>query len=325
MSTKYEDDYDDDEEEDEDDEDEEDEGDFIPGMDDDDDLDDDFEDENLDDQDDDPYLQGHIFLNDDRKIVLHGDDVHLVSEESAPPSFSLSKPALENHIIVSGTLKNATLKMEVKISKNDPTATIDPLEQHFLDQQAVKQEKLETVPSNSKLPAGVKQGDDEEDQDENMKQAPKMSMGGGKKAAAVEDVYVFQATQIATDPSGSAQKIRAVFHPLPASSSATSLYIMAVVRTSQADAPSSVAAAASPAKPAAAVSRKRGRHDEEDEDDGDDGVGYQELIDLHDDAGLSTEELRRRYYSGSKSEPKTKMPKAPPAAEESDDDDAYGF
>ncbi len=183
MSTNYEDDYDDDEEEDEGDEEEEDddEGDFIPGMDDDDDLDDDFEDENLEDQDDDPYLQGHIFLNDDRKIVFHGDDVHLVSDENVSSSFSLSMTSLENCIVVSGTLKDASLKMEVKITKNDPTATIDPLEQHFLDQQAVKQEKLETEPSDSKIPAGVKRGDEEEDEDENMKQAPKISMGGGKK------------------------------------------------------------------------------------------------------------------------------------------------
>ena len=317
MSTKYEDDYDDDDD-DADEEEEEDEGDFIPGMDDDDDLDDDFEDENLDDQDDDPYLQGHIFLNDDGKIAFHGDDVSLVSEENAPSSFGLSKPALENPIVVSGTLKDATMRMEVRITKNDPTATIDPLEQHFLDQQAVKQEKLS---------AGIKPGDEEADEDDNTKPEPKISMGDGKKAAAVGDIYVFQACQIGTDPNGWTQKIRAVFHALPDTSSATRLYLMAVVRTSQAAAHSSAsAAAAPPAKPAsAAASRKRGRLDEEDEDDGDDGVGYQELIDLHDDAGLSTEELRRRFYGGSTSEPETKILKAPPSAEDSDDDDAYGF
>jgi hypothetical protein len=76
-------------------------------------------------------------------------------------------------------------------------------------------------------------------------------------------------------------------------------------------------------------------------------VEYQELIDLHDDAGLSTEELRRRYYGGGvdsdKQDSGTTASSRKPTANKpfskakedsmpfggkddgSDDDDDYGF
>jgi hypothetical protein len=159
--------------------------------------------------------------------------------------------------------------------------------------------------------------------DDMKKTASAVSTGDEKKAAVMGDVYVFEACQIGY-ANGTTHKIRGIFHPLHASSKATRIFLIAFVQTNQASAAAS--SAASPAKPAAATtSRKRGRNDEEDEDDGDDGVGYQELIDLHDDAGLSTEELRRRYYGGDTGESEAKIHKARPTSEESDDDDAYGF
>jgi hypothetical protein len=316
MSRKH------DDESDASDEEEEDEGDFVPGMDDDDDLDDDFEEENLAEDEDDSFLKGHIYLS-DGKITFDGESFALISEETVS-SFSLSEPALEKPAMFSGTLKDIALKMEVSITKNDQAAKIDPLEQRFLDQQAQVQSSLETAgPSDSRGSASAKAGDDEDDMDDMKKTASAVSTGDEKKAAVMGDVYVFEACQIGY-ANGTTHKIRGIFHPLHASSKATRIFLIAFVQTNQASAAAS--SAASPAKPAAATtSRKRGRNDEEDEDDGDDRVGYQELIDLHDDAGLSTEELRRRYYGGDTGESEAKIHKARPTSEESDDDDAYGF
>jgi len=82
--------------------------------------------------------------------------------------------------------------------------------------------------------------------------------------------------------------------------------------------------------------RTRSTIDDDEHVEGSEGVGYQELIDLHDDSRLSTEELRNRYYgSGEKygNYPvDSKRPKAinnedckKKDIEDEDDDDAYGF
>jgi hypothetical protein len=316
MSSKH-DEYDDDEAED----DEEDEGDFVPGMDDDDDLDDDFEEENLDEEDD-PFLKGHLYLN-GGKIAFDGESFDLVSDD-AQPLFSLFKPTLEKPAIFSGTLKDVAVKMKVRITKTDQTATIDPLEQRFLDQQAEIQPTLETTRAlNSQSPVRAELGDIKDTDDR--KAAPEVSPGDGKKVAAMADIYVLEASQVDPKHGGTTHEIRGLFRPLPASSTANRLFLMAIVQTSQVIGSASAAGAASPAKPATAT-RKRGRDDDDDEDDdGDDGVGNQELIDLYDDAGLSTEELRRRYYGGGTGDSEAKKPKTSVAVEESDDDDAYGF
>lgn len=339
-----EDDYNDDD----DDVEEEDEGDFVPGMDDDDDdLDDDFEEEDLDgdDDEDDPFVPCRLSIDDGKKIILDGESFHLISEESGPSTFRLSDPTLEKAIVFSGTLKDVTVKLEVKITKNDPNTTIDSLEHNLLNYQAEMQEVLETSEAADPKSSGrAKAGDDDEDDDDdddddtdvkgNIKSAPASSMGNGKKAAAVGDVYILEGGQVMNG--STSHKIRGVFRPILPSSKASRLFLMVSVQEATQVAAAGVAA--SPAKPAGSgtaasaptSSRKRGRKKEEDDEEGDDdGVGYQEIIDLHDDAGLSTEELRRRYYGANNTgtnEPATKVSKARPTTEDSeDDDDAYGF
>lgn len=305
----YDDDGDDDEEE----------GDFYPGMDDDDDLDDDFEDEaDLGDDEDDPFLQGHLHCKEDGKIVFDGESF-LLTSEGAAPSFALYEPTLEKPMVFSGTLKGVPLKMEVKIFRHDPSAAIDPLEQRFLDQQAQMQASSEAAGGRAKA------GDDDEDEDD-AKKAPASSLSGDnmKSAAGSSDIYVFEASQVGIDKDGTTRKIRGIFRP--ASKAATRLFLMAIIQLSQAMTTSSGGGATKPV--AASAARKRGRGDDDDGDDGDDDVGYQELIDLHDDAGLSTEELRRRYYGGDAGESKSKKPKAVAVVDDEDDDDdddAYGF
>lgn len=72
--------------------------------------------------------------------------------------------------------------------------------------------------------------------------------------------------------------------------------------------------------------------DEDDDDDADEGLDYDELIALHEDAGMSVEDLRKRYHSAAAETGNDDDNDAKPAAkkaktkEDSDDDDEeYGF
>ena len=81
--------------------------------------------------------------------------------------------------------------------------------------------------------------------------------------------------------------------------------------------------------------RRRGQaHDSEDDydfgDDGDEGADYNELIGLHEEAELSVEELRKRYYggddnNGEKGYTKPSVKKQKVAPQDDDDDDGCGF
>lgn len=91
---------------------------------------------------------------------------------------------------------------------------------------------------------------------------------------------------------------------------------------------------------AASTKRNRSRGGDDDSVNGSVGVAYQELIDLHDDTRLSTEELRKRYYGsgdnkgewGGNHAADNKRLKGTidricqkKDKEEDDDEDAYGF
>mmetsp|Transcript_65335 Transcript_65335/g.188178 ORF Transcript_65335/g.188178 Transcript_65335/m.188178 type:complete len:973 (+) Transcript_65335:71-2989(+) len=169
MSSKHNEyDYDEDEDDDE--------GDFVPGADDDDDLDDDFEEEDGDlDDGDSPFLTGHLYM-DDGKLTFNdsheGQSFRLDALEALPSSWSLQNPALEKPVVFSGSLK-APIKATINITKMDSAATIDPLEQRFLDTQMKMQPLLEDPASKAKPPARAKAGDgDDDDDDEEKEEAP---------------------------------------------------------------------------------------------------------------------------------------------------------
>jgi hypothetical protein len=75
-----------------------------------------------------------------------------------------------------------------------------------------------------------------------------------------------------------------------------------VIERGTASATASGAAMSTTSTAATAASKKRNRRTRDDDDDesveGNSFVAYQELIDLHDDSRLSTEELRKKYYMG---------------------------
>ena len=335
MSQKNDHDYEDD---DDDDDEEEDEADFVPGADegDDDDLDeDDFVDEDIEEEDDDSrLLQGSLYVDEGNAIVyedsltLSPQPFRLASVVPVAASWSTSTPLLEKPINMKGWIKdpNQILEMEIAISKLDPLAVVDPLEQRFLDSQHEGQILLKGV-DDSKPAAQAKSGDDDEE-DAKAPAAASLKQPSSTGKQTTGDIFVLTGKQVsaAAASGGVTCTIRGLFR---APENASRIFLMTALQTSQ-------VAVASPnakqAAPAAAAARKRTRGDDEDED-GDDAVGYQELIDLHDDAGLSTEALRRRYYGGEgaaagangESSNGNKKPKPSAAEEEDDDDDAYGF
>ena len=81
---------------------------------------------------------------------------------------------------------------------------------------------------------------------------------------------------------------------------------------------------AQPAVAAAAVAAAVIPAGDDDDEEADDGVDYDELIALHEDAGLPVEALRKRYReNGGEEEAEPKKGKATEV--EDDDDDDYGF
>jgi hypothetical protein len=87
-----------------------------------------------------------------------------------------------------------------------------------------------------------------------------------------------------------------------------------------------VAAAAKPAATAAA----RVDNEDDDEEDADDAVDYDELIALHEDAGLSVDDLQKRYRGKDDNTSASPSKKGKPAPkdydeDDDDDDDDYGF
>ena len=88
--------------------------------------------------------------------------------------------------------------------------------------------------------------------------------------------------------------------------------------------PDGVATAKSTSAARAAASASNESDEEDDEEDFDDGVDNEELLALHQDAGLPLESLRKRYRDGAPSqESNQKLPAK--KGKSDDDDDDYGF
>jgi len=125
----------------------------------------------------------------------------------------------------------------------------------------------------------------------------------------------------------------------PSKASVERIYLICPIQTQGSTSTSAAGGTAA----VAAASKKRIRSESGDDDsvERNAGVAYQELIDLHDDSRLSTEELRKRYYgigdkkgeSGKKYATDIKRLKGgtknknfqEEEDDEDDDDDAYGF
>jgi hypothetical protein len=184
----------------------------------------------------------------------------------------------------------------------------------------------------------------------NLKAPSLYSTDGNKKEQQQEDLIVLSASQLLNGDSCNKRKITFRGAYRPSDLNVDRLWVISSVQaqesmTNVSSSSSAAGAKRYPTAAAAASSRKRRRNTSDDDDDSVDGNGeveYQELIDLHDDAGLSTEELRRRYYGGDATDnaatndkvdhdDNTKKPFSPTkrtreeTEDDDDDDDGYGF
>jgi hypothetical protein len=283
-------------------EDEEDEGDFFPEMDDD---DEDFDDDEMDYEnsgDDDaipPFLQGDLMVDPtDTETIIYKQNGSfcLKSQEKIPSTWSLRNPVLPKPIKFGGWIQNPTgwIDFQVQISN---LYSIDPLDEQILKAQQGSLPISHKNDDDSKFPAKAK-SDDPDEKLSDLKAPPSYSLKdppsyAQQKLPATESEK--EGAKIACNITGSqvgtGERInfRGVFYP--ANDGQQNISLMCFVRVDEEGGETTI----STAPAAAASSQKRDRFDDDDDNAGSNGVAYQELIDLHDEAGLSTDELKKRY------------------------------
>jgi hypothetical protein len=343
---------------DDDDDDDEEGDDFIPGADDEDedDDDDDYDAEEDGNQALPPFLEGELFLDPSKGLCYEQPGIFCLAS-SQTTSFDLASPMpLDTPLPFAGWMQDPTEWLEFLITFSQQAATSgDPLEERLLKAQDEKNQKSNgSGSSNAPLKGSSDEGDVSQKQratnlkappshaEEDSKSPATASATAGKAPLSSNDdnitLVVMTGTQL-VDGGKSKITFRGAYRP-PIAAMAERLWVISSVQveeptTGAVAAGAVTASAAAPA--AAAAARKRGRNDDDEDDDsvdGNKGVEYQELIDLHDDAGLSTEELRRRYYGAAAAaatangDEDAKQPAKKGRQDkddDDDDDDDYGF
>ena len=354
--------------------DEEEEEDFVPEYYDDDEGDDYADnDEEEDTSEDFPsVLQGELFVDRIKGLCYEKDGVFcLVCKTSLPVlNFPSEVPVKESPLVFAGWINDPNNWMEFEVTFAEEPASQDPLQIQLLESQEQKQ-------SYNRLSTATKTGNENINDDGmekkspakgNLKAPPSYSLkekigiddaqkcsskdsatgegqmghqGFSKRTPTVQDdmVVVVSGSQIGNNGQDKSKiKFRGAYR-CPPNASVERLHFICPVEIL--DGTSTQMAGATTAVAAASSKRDRSGGGDDDSVEGNVGVAYQELIDLHDDTRLSTEELRKRYY-GSGDNNKGEYGKMDSADnkrlkgtdgkgypkeddEEDDDDDAYGF
>ncbi|KAG7345124.1 hypothetical protein IV203_032655 [Nitzschia inconspicua] len=362
-----------------DEEEEEEEDDFHPGDDDDDDDDDDGDydaEENEDDRTFPTFLEGNLYLDPSKGLCYEQPGLFCLASQLQSNTFDFSSPSpLDTPLPFHGWIQDPTEWLEFLVTFSKEAALSgDPLEEKLLQAQEEKNQSMRNVATATT--AAAKSGEDVDEvtskkrstttaklksppsysTTENVKSPPPTDSSdvqaspSGKAVASTDGgegtLVVMSGSQLINGSGNNDNHRKITFRGAyrPPRTTVDQLWIISSVvveeptTTSTAAATGGTAGAAAPA--AAAAARKRGRNDDDDDSvDGNGGVDYQELIDLHDDAGLSTEELRQRYYGtddipttttsgndGAK-QPASAHKKSRQQEEQDDDgdDDDYGF
>ncbi len=369
MSSNNLDDWDDDEEEE----------DFVPDDYDDegDDYDDDEEEEH-DSQDIPSVLEGELFLDRSKGLCYEQNGVFCLVCKStiSALNFPSEAPVENSPVIFAGWISSPTNWMEFEVSFSEEPASDDPLQVQLLESQEQKQ-------SHSRLSKASKTGNKITDNDEmpkkcpakgTLKAPPSYSLKGksdindsqkyipndsklgekkashkgfskGPSTAHGDMVFVVSGTQIESSGVGKTKINFRGAYRCPSKASVERLHLICPVEVLDGTQATAIAAGGTAAVAAASAKRKTsmGEDDDDDSVEGNVGVAYQELIDLHDETRLSTEELRKRYYGsgdnekgeyGVKDTVDNKRlkgsngkgyPKQDIEEDDDDDDDAYGF
>jgi len=304
------DDDDKDEEVDENDEDEDDEEDeFVPGADEEDDEEDDDVDDDEDAEDGDdasgPWLEGRLSL--DQEMLLHyqGEGFHLVS----------TKPVSWNLLDQNAKPKDSLYAIEMEgpcdivVDKTEPdNPTHRKMEVIWSVHGGVDEPANGTSRSRGRREKRGSNGNTTEKNGEDSKMPSLCYKVHGRQ---LETTGKGETTTTAWEFYGS-------FVPPKDGSNDVCLSCRVHMVSGQPH----VSAAAAAAKPAAAAAAANAESEEDDED-ADDEVDYEELIALHEDAGLSVDALQKKYRP--REEPVNSMPSKKGKTQSEEDDDDYGF
>jgi hypothetical protein len=233
-----------------------------------------------------PLLDGILSLDQENMLHYRGDGFHLVS----------TKP-IDSNLLSSATKPANNVYAFVMEGPCDIESVSGTPTHRTMDMTWSVQDSREAFlsPSQGKR---AKQDDDEEEEN---KKAP----------ARFYSVYGKQAD----GGKGESLELQGGFSPTAQGNDINLVCQVRIVSTH----PQTAVAAATPVA-AARVDNEV----EDDDDEADDGVDYDELIALHEDAGLSVEELRRKYRTGESTESPSKRPKTQ-EKEQDDDDEDYCF
>jgi hypothetical protein len=339
-----------------DDDDDDDEGDFVPGADEDEDsVADDDDDDDLENLEPPPYLQGKL-ANDERLagcFTFQSEPegkFRLSSTGSIPKDWSLQNPVTTKPVEFGGWIQHPAkwYNFSLDITKaNSQSVLEDPLSKKMLDAQENNQPINGELLMDGKMPAkdgkmpaaGLKSPPKEYSSSSSpslkkpppysLKEPPSAESAQLKKAppssSSSEDDLIYSITGKQVEAEGDSIM---EFHGFirPPTAEKTHIFLIGSVQVTHA-ATAAASAKAPPAAVAAKAAAKRSSRDDEDDDSvtNDGGVAYNELIALHDDARLSTEELRLKYYGGALDGAKAQRKRAKSAVAEDDDDDDIGF
>lgn len=290
---------------------------FFPGVgDDDEDLDDDLENEEISDNEDEipTFLQGDFSFDktDSETIVYKKNGSFCLKSQDKPPStWSLRNPLLEKSLSFGGWIANPAEWIDFRIQIS-LLHSIDPLDEKMLKAQQESLQFSEKNEGGTRLAARSKSDDQLEDVNTpspcsttplkgNLKAPPsyalkdsppsvqrqKSATKPGSKSST--NAYAITGWQIGQ---GERINFRGVFYA--ADDGQRNIFLICSVRVDEHGGETTTITTPSAAAAPAAASRKRGRLNEDDAV-GSNGIDYQELIDLHNEATLSAEELTKRY------------------------------
>mmetsp|Transcript_4803 Transcript_4803/g.13868 ORF Transcript_4803/g.13868 Transcript_4803/m.13868 type:complete len:364 (+) Transcript_4803:109-1200(+) len=348
-----------------------DEEDFVPGAYDDEEDDDSdvaYNDE-VDPEDFPVILDGEMFVDKVKGLCYEKDGLFcLVCKTSFPDgSFSFGAPMTDRPLLFAGWIKDPGnwLEFEVLFSK-EPMST-DQLEIELLKAQEERQtssesesttktdvdmidkkstitnHNLKAPPSYSLKKSSEKFKNPSRDCNTKCGVSDSKPLNFNSKSDTQENtIFVVSGTQIQNEGNENCKFTFRGAYRSPPPPMTDRLNLICSIQSIDKGAVASGAAVSAATSSAASTRKKRKRStgNEDDSIEGDSIVAYQELIGLHDDTRLSTEELRRKYYgtgetmgeiNGEVNSSENKRFKGThdgssgKKVEDDDDDDAYGF
>lgn len=355
-------------------EEDDDEEDFVPEDFDEEEGDDDVDDD--DDAEDDPedfpsVLQGEIFMDRTKGLCYEKEGFFcLVCKTSiSAKTFAFDAPVTDSPLVFAGWINDPDHWMEFEVRFSKEPVSEDPLQIQLLEAQDQKQlctgsstttktgshyidgdsmEKKSPAKGDLKAPPSYSLKERSNDCIDTARrcsrndypQNPTESQEHNTKSTVQNNmIFVVSGSQIGSGgKDGSSISFRGSYR-CPSTASVDRLHLICPIQTIE-GATSTAVAGGTPAVAAASKKRNRSRTGDDDSVEGNTGVAYQELIDLHDDTRLSTEELRKRYCGswGKKEEfekkhaTDNKRLKGTNAIgyqkadiEDDEDEDAYGF